>query len=175
MTDTKMDKTVSIDFTLQQFIGALMAALSEAGVISTSAVAGTVGVSGTAGAAGTFTTTKHAADTEVVEKYTQAGADWLSRDRAFFDRGHTNAMSHDEGLRNAALRSIDNAVAEQGLAVSQARLMTQFGFNKIWNINETDFIASQSLRDLNSGGVLTTATLAAMVKAFVREEMSGEK
>ncbi len=166
------EKSVSIDFTLQQFIGALMAALSEAGVISTSAVAGSTGVSGTAGASGTFTTTKHAADTEVVEKYTQAGADWLSRDRGFYDARVSSMHEHDVALREAAIRAVDSAVGTYGLADIQSRAHRDLAHDRKWNINETDFIASQSLRDLNSGGVLTTATLAAMVKGFVREEMS---
>ena len=179
MTKATMDKTVSIDFTLQQFIGALMAALSEAGVISTSAVAGTTGVSATVGAAqgsgSTFTTAKHAADTEIVEKYTQAGADWLSRDRGLYDARMTSMHEHDVALRAAAQRAVDNAVGTYGLADIQSRAHRDLAHDRKWNINETDFIASQSLRDLNSGGVLTTASLATMVRSMIREEMSGDE
>ena len=167
------EKTVSIDFTLQQFIGALMAALSEAGVISTSAVAGTTGVSGTAGASGAFTTTKHAADTEVVEKYTQAGADWLSRDRGFYDARMSSMHEHDVALREAAIRAVDNSVGTYGLADIQSRAHRDFAHDRKWNINETDFIASQSLRDLNSGGVVTTGMLTAMASSIAADVVKG--
>ncbi len=168
-------KTVTLDHTLlvEQIVVAIMAAFSEAGVISTSAVAGTTGVSGTAGASGTFTTTKHAADTEVVEKYTQAGADWLSRDRGFYESRMANMDKHDNALREAAIRSVDNAVNNYGLADIQSRAHRDLAHDRKWNINETDFIASQSLRDLNSGGVLTTTALATMIRTLIREEMPG--
>lgn len=173
MTNTAINKTVTIDFTLQQFVGALLAALSEAGVISTSAVAGTTGVSGTAGASGTFTTTKHAADTEIVEKYTQAGADWLSRDRGFYDARMSSMHEHDVALREAAIRAVDSAVGTYGLADIQSRAHRDLAHDRKWNINETDFIASQSLRDLNSGGVVTTGMLAAMASSIAADVVKG--
>lgn len=176
MKNSVIDKTVSTDFTLQQFVGAIMAALSEAGVISTSAVAGSTGVSGTAGASGTFTTTKHAADTEVVEKYTQAGADWLSRDRGFYDARMSSLHEHDVALREAAIRAVDNAVGSYGKSDILARELRQFGWDRMWNLDEQTHAAVNVLRDQGSQGVITNAQLVTMATlvAKILAENAGE-
>ncbi len=146
------EKTVTIDVTLvDQLISALnslLSVLAGAGALSagaaTAAAAGTLGVTATGGAAGTRTSTMSDADIEAVEQMKLQNITGSGRRSSMWSRHFNNGISIDQRLAEAGARAIELAVAEQGLAVTQARMMSLFC---LCRLNGVDFASAAKIID----------------------------
>jgi hypothetical protein len=142
------EKTVTIDNTilneLVMAINALLSVLAASGAVAAGSAAGATGVTATAGAAGTRTSTMAEADIEAAEQMKLQNITGSGRRASLFTRHFNNSLSIDQRLAEAGTRAVELAVAEQGLAVTQARMMTLFC---LCRLNGVDFASAAKIID----------------------------
>jgi hypothetical protein len=120
------------------------------------------------------TTQRNLEDVSEVERYAKEGANESSAWHANVKRSYDEYQDVSlEGTRRKSViadQALQNAVETANMVAKQVVRHGDFAVNKQWNINETDFIASNALRN----AVPQDAISAAIAKA-VQDALSASK
>jgi hypothetical protein len=94
--------------------------------------------------------------------------DTFYRNRTHFDRMQTNAVGHDNELNKAAVQAIQNAVETANLVAKRNLERTDVAHDRVWNIDEVNYIAKEILRSDTYRSYME-GTIAAIVAKVLSE------
>ena len=107
------------------------------------------------------------------DEYQHESLESIRRNRSITDKTISDAQQHDNQLSNVALQALQNAVETANLIGKQAAQHRDLAVDRQWNVNETDYAATDIIKAI-SGDTNAQKALADLLVKIVGTSVKEE-
>lgn len=110
----------------------------------------------------------------LVEEFMHIGLEGARQHQALANRVANNAVSHDEQLRNVAVRNLDSTTETANLAAKQALRHSDIAIDRQWNIDEQNQMATIGASVLSEMAKrnANSSDMAEIIRGIVASELA---